>query len=258
MAGTRSVLISGARAPVALHMARLLNAAGHRVTLVDHLKRPVSASGQFANCYQSIPPFTSDPEGASAALSHILAAEDIDVVIPTCEEVLHLAALWARLRPNAGLFAPEHGLLSRAHSKHGFIRLCKEIGLPVPETHLLTSQDALRAFRSSAGDMVFKPVWSRFGSAVLIRPRPSDLDRVRPTGAAPWVAQTYLQGREINAYAVARNGRVVALAAYRALVRAGPGAAVCFEPADPEPTRDFVDRFAAATAWTGQMSFDLI
>ena len=112
--------------------------------------------------------------------------------------------------------------------------------------------------KASARRLVFKPVWSRFGAEVLIRPDIASLRRVKPTELAPWIAQEHLSGTEICAYAVARQGRVVALAAYRGLVRAGPGAAVCFDPMDAEIIRPFVETFVRATQWTGQVSFDLI
>lgn len=252
------VMITGARAPVALHLARLLTGAGHAVMLVDHLKHPVAAANRLGIPYRRIPSFRSDAEGAGAAIGKIVSEAGIGVVIPTCEEVLHLGALWAGDAPKAALFAPDLPLLCRVHDKFRFARLCDEIGLPAPRTRLLTSQEELAACAPDARHLVFKPVWSRFGSQTLIRPHAGRLRHVRPTPAAPWVAQDFASGTELCVYAVARAGRIVALAVYRGLVRAGPGAAVCFAPVDSETVRPFVARFAAATGWTGQISFDLM
>jgi hypothetical protein len=258
MASRVPVLISGARAPVALHLAQLLVQAGHPVTLVDHLKYPIAAASRLGIGYHRIPPFTTKPQAAREALSEVVASKGIKTVIPTCEEALHLGAIWAKNPMGAELFAPDFQLLKRAHNKFDFIQLCDEIGLDTLDTHLLTSQADYADFAASARDFVFKPVWSRFGSNVLIRPDAASLRRVKPTGRAPWVAQSYASGTELCAYAVARQGRPVVLAAYRGLVRAGPGAAVCFEPADAETVRPFVERFIQATGWTGQVSFDLM
>ncbi len=165
----------------------------------------------------------------------------------------------------ADLFAPDIARLAQVHDKYRFIQLCEDIGLTVPpRTHLLVTDADRTAHESAARALVFKPVWSRFGGAeVLIRPPDiASLRRVKPTALAPpWIAQEHLSGTEICAYAVARQGRVVALAAYRGgLVRAGPGgAAVCFDPMDAEIIRPpFVETFVRATKWTGQVSFDLI
>lgn len=253
-----SVLVTGARAPVALHLARLLYGAGHRVTLVDHLRHPVAAATSLDIPYRRIPSFTADAQGAGAALDKIMAVRAVDLVIPTCEEVLHLAAHWARHAPQAALFAPDLARLVQVHDKYRFIRLCDDIGLPVPQTRLLQSRADLLAETQGARSHVFKPVWSRFGSKVLIRPSPDALRRIHPTSQVPWVAQDHVSGTEICAYAVARGGQITALSAYRGLVRAGPGAAVAFAPVDAEIVRPFAARVTEATGWTGQISFDLI
>ena len=252
------ILITGARAPVALHLARLLIDAGHPVTLVDHLKHPLAAASQLNIPYYRIPSFCEDPLGAGQALNDIIENQGILHVIPTCEEVLHLGAMWRRGPADATLFAPDLAKLCQVHHKYDFIRLCEGLGLPVPRTHLVTTPQDLSVHAQNARHLVFKPVWSRFASQVLIRPAPQNLQQVRPTAQAPWVAQEYIDGTEICVYAVARAGQLVALSAYRGLIRAGPGAAVCFTPEDNAPLRAFVDHIVSATRWTGQISFDVM
>lgn len=253
----RRLLITGARAPVALHLDRLLTAAGHQVWLADCVTHPLSAAGLAKNRYLQIPPFTEAPDQAGTALRTLIDETGIDTVIPTCEEALHLGAIWQRSPPDAHLFAPDFELLQQVHNKHAFIGLCQRIGLPTPISHLLEHRDDLTRF-DPCDDWVFKPVWSRFGTDVLIRPRAAMLQHVTPTPDAPWIAQQALTGTEICAYAVARNGRLTALASYTGLVRAGPGAAVCFQPIHCDRVRHFVETFVKATSWTGQVSFDLI
>ncbi|TRD15796.1 ATP-grasp domain-containing protein [Palleronia caenipelagi] len=252
------VLITGVRAPVALHLVRLLGSAGHKVHLADHVSAPLAAASRHATRYHRIPAFAHSPGPACNALAVIIARHNIGLVIPTCEEALHLGAIWAERDMGVPLFAPKFALLRRVHNKFGFIELCRDLGLYVPETRLLTNGDALAACTAEAADLVFKPVWSRFGSAVLIRPTAATLKRIAPTEQRPWVAQEFVSGTELCVYAIARQGRLLALAAYRGLVRAGPGAAVCFAPSDPEVVRPFVERFVSATGWTGQISFDLV
>jgi hypothetical protein len=253
----QTFLVTGARAPVALHMARLLGSAGHRVILTDTMRRPLGAATRFARYERTPSPrFALDAYGQ--AISRIVARQEVDLILPTCEEVFHLA----RLRDEAGLplpvFAPGFDRLAQVHSKHAFIGLCEWLGLYVPKTYLLSGLPDLDALRDRAGEMVFKPVWSRFAEHVLIRPDPRGLDAITPSPALPWVAQDYLPGTELCAYAVAHEGRVSALATYRALARAGTGAAVAFAPVEDAGVRDFVERFVAGTGWSGQVSFDLM
>jgi hypothetical protein len=74
----------------------------------------------------------------------------------------------------------------------------------------------------------------------------------------PWVAQRFVEGEEISAYAVARDGQLKALALYRSLYRAGKGAGIFFERVEDAAARELVERVVAGTAWTGQISFDLM
>lgn len=130
MASKEPILITGARAPVAFHLARLLIDAGHAVILVDHLKCPLAGASRSEIPYFQIPAFGENPEAAGEALLGIIEQRGIALVIPTCEEVLHLGALWARRPPKAALFAPKMADLCQVHHKYDFIRLCEELGQP--------------------------------------------------------------------------------------------------------------------------------
>ena len=254
----QTLLITGARAPVALHMARLLHGAGHRVVLADTPAHPISAASSSCDAYRQLPPprFASMEYGR--ALKRLIAEERIDAVIPTCEEVFYVARAWRDEEMGAVLLAPDIDLLARVHNKHDFIRLAESIGLAVPETTLLQSAADVESVRPAARELVFKPVWSRFATSVLLRPEARALDAVVPTAAAPWIAQAFVEGDEISSYCVARAGEVKALSFYRSLYRAGKGAGVCFEPVQDREAAEFVHAFVRATSWTGQISFDLI
>ncbi|AZO70623.1 MULTISPECIES: ATP-grasp domain-containing protein [unclassified Mesorhizobium] len=254
----KTVLITGARAPVALHLARLLHGAGRRVILADAPARPIAATSKACARYHRLPPPRFEPRAYAEAVEALVRAEGIDLVIPTCEEVFHLAMAWRGRAMPARLFAPGIELLAEVHNKHAFIRLAERLGLAVPETVLLQSTADLEAVRGRSRELVFKPVWSRFASHVLLRPTPDFLDAIAPSPAMPWVAQRFVDGDEISAYAVAREGRLKALALYRSLYRAGKGAGIFFERVEDQAARELVERIVTATGWTGQISFDLM
>jgi hypothetical protein len=241
-----TVLITGARAPVALHLARLLATAGHTVMLGDTLNAPLGRNTRMAT-YVRLPAPRTDPNGYAKALNDLAAREGVTLIIPTCEEVFHLTLAVRAGRLVVPVLAPKIGLLAEVHNKFTFIRLCERLGLEVPD-----------ALLPRAGELVFKPAWSRFASRVLIRPRAADLKRIVPTIDAPWVAQEYLHGAEISAYALAVQGRLTALALYQSRHRAGKGAGIWFEPVADPVARDFVARFVEGTGWSGQISFDLM
>ena len=253
---SRTVLITGARAPVALQMARLLHGAGWAVHLADSLGTPLAAGTRLKAGYHRLPSLRFDPDGAAKALAGLIRRLGVDLVIPTCEEVLHLARIWRDHAMPAPLFAPPLALLEEVHDKYRFIGLCQRLGLKVPPTRLLRSPSEVQA--EEPGALVFKPVWSRFATQTLIRPDRRRLQAVRPTPKAPWIAQDYIAGDEICVYAVAHEGRAVAISAYRGLERAGLGASIAFAPMQDAAVEQFVQDFVAGTQWTGQVSFDLI
>jgi len=253
-----TVLITGARAPVALHLARLLDGAGLRVILADSPACPIAAASAACASYHRLPPPRFAPQAYFQAVADLVRTEAVELVIPTCEEIFYLGALWRDRAMPARLLAPDMELLTRVHDKHAFIGLAHSFGLAVPETTLLRSDDDIEAVRGRSRELVFKPVWSRFASHVLLRPPPSALDAVSPSAAAPWVAQRFVVGEEISAYALAHDGKLKALALYRSRYRAGKGAGIWFEQLDDAAARHFVETFVAGTGWTGQISFDLM
>ncbi|MGX5800405.1 hypothetical protein ACWGS9_04090 [Bradyrhizobium sp. Arg314] len=253
-----SILITGARAPVALHLARLLHGAGHRVILADTPARPIAAGSKASAHYYRLPPPRFAPQAYADAVAALTRAEGVGLVIPTCEEVFHLALVWRGRTMPALLFAPDIELLAQVHNKHSFIRLAERLGLKVPETTLLSSRGDVEAVGDRSRALVFKPVWSRFASHVLLRPPPQALDAIAPSPAMPWVAQRFVEGEEISAYAVARQGRLKALALYRSLYRAGKGAGIFFQRVEDSVARELVEHIVAGTSWTGQISFDLM
>ena len=253
-----TVLITGARAPVALHLARLLHGAGRRVILADSPAHPIAAASTACALYRRLPPPRFAPDAYAEAVEALVRSEGVVLVIPTCEEVFYLGQLWRDRAMTARLFAPDMDLLARVHDKHAFIRLVESLGLAVPKTTLLHSRHDLQAVHDRSRELVFKPVWSRFASHVLLRPSPEELDAISPSPEMPWVAQRFIAGEEISAYAVARDGKLKALAFYRSLYRAGKGAGICFELVDDPAARHFIESFVAGTGWTGQISFDLM
>lgn len=232
--------------------------AGHRVHLGDSLRHPLAAASRLHQGYHRLPPFRFDLAEAAAALAERLSAEKVDLLVPTCEEVLYLGQIWRDRDMPARLFAPGFDLLEEVHNKHRFILLCAKLGLPVPRTRLLTTPDEVQALLPVPSDLVLKPVWSRFATQTAIRPGLQRLARIRPSLAFPWVAQEFVAGEEVSVYAIAHAGRITAFSAYIGLIRAGVGASVCFEPVRDGGAEDFARRFVEGTGWTGQISFDLI
>ncbi len=132
------------------------------------------------------------------------------------------------------------------------------MGLAAPETWRVTEADDLSRLPLPPDQLVLKPEYSRFAASALIRPSPRALAGVRPSPDHPWVAQAFVAGEEICLWSAARDGFIIALAAYRPRWRHGRSAAYAFETLDCPSAEDVARRIAAATAMTGHLSFDII
>lgn len=246
------VLVTGARAPVALEVARSFAALGWQVHLADSVPATAARWSRLgAPVHRLPPPRTRFPEfrDALAALTRRVGA---DLIVPTCEEVFYVAAA----EPEVPVFAPPLATLRHLHSKARFIDLARQAGLDVPETRLVTDK---RALAGLDGDrIVLKPEFSRFAAATLVRPSARQIARLRPSPEHAWVAQKFIPGEELCLWAAVRDGQVTAHALYRPLLRYGHSAAYAFESVDWFPTLEIATRIADATRMTGHLAFDLI
>lgn len=251
-----TVLVTGARAPVALHTVRLFGAAGWQTVLSDCFAYPMARRSRFCGVYERTPAPSSAPEAFADALAAVCARHKPDVIVPTSEEIFYVVwAVQARHIP-VRVFAPGFETLRRAHNKAEFHADASSFSIPTPRTEVLTDAAGVAALRGQSGNLVFKPAWSRFAIDTLICPKPEALDRVKPTADAPWLAQEYLPGPETCSFAVAHSGKLSTLVSYRPLHRAGQGASVYFERVEDASVHRSVDSYIRRTGWTGQISFD--
>jgi predicted ATP-grasp superfamily ATP-dependent carboligase len=66
------------------------------------------------------------------------------VIVPDFEEVFYISSQIERLSRATKVFASPFTTLARLHDKGAFERLVTELGLPIPETVLVTSDEQLR------------------------------------------------------------------------------------------------------------------
>lgn len=255
------MLITGARAPAALDLARAFRAAGHPVHMADCSPSLTARLSTAPTTVQTYASPVRRPEAFAADIDRLLDTLNPALVIPTCEEVFHLAAP-AKKRPvlAATLFAPPFDTLRTLHSKQLFARACLDEGLPVPETWPLTriaDLDHLPPTRT----LVLKPEYSRFGVHALIRPAREDVGALPISEERPWVAQRHVAGTEMSFYAVARAGRLTAFCAYGSAWRERGGASYAFAAPDAQVTaalRDLAVALASRVVRDGQFACDVI
>ncbi|WP_109808777.1 ATP-grasp domain-containing protein [Sphingosinithalassobacter portus] len=249
-----TVLITGARAPVAVDLARSFAAAGYAVHLADSVTGWAARLSSAVTATHRLPPPRTDFQGFAAALRALVAALDPVAIIPTCEEVFYVAA--AGLDDRA--LVPPPGVLGTLHSKIAFAAHARAIGVTTPETWRITSRAELDAAPVEPDDLVLKPEFSRFATHSLIRPTRAQVDAIDFVPTIPWAAQRFVAGEELCLWSFARSGRLVASVVYRPIWRHGRAAAYAFERVACPAAIEIARAMAAADHLTGHLSFDLI
>jgi len=252
----KTILITGARAPVALHLARILTEAGHRIILADSQRFAMSRATCFKHAFHRLPRPVHGIREYGEVIEALVESEGCDLILPTCEEIFFLAAWRDHYGCDLPLIAPPFETLKAVHNKFTFAKMTESYEASAANTTLLTSRDDVVKLAARANDLVFKPVWSRFGNSVLVKPSPEQLAALSPTAEQPWIAQGHLPGEELCTWSFFKDGNIRALASYRPTYRAGKGAAVAFEPVDEPVIREFVERFCSKHSWSGHLAFD--
>lgn len=252
-------LITGARSPAALDIARGLVAAGMDVHMADSVPARISRLSNAPTRVHRLRPAVQDREGFREDVADLVRRLSPAIVIPTCEEVFHLAAARADGVEVGPLFAPDPETLDILHAKDRFNALAADLGLAAPETVVHTAR--IDATSMDLSNTVLKACYSRFGAGTLVGPTATQAASTGPTPRRPWISQRRIEGVEHSSYAIAVEGRITGFAAYLSTRRLSGGAGYAFRPADGDVAERMLDAsrsIAAALSLTGQMSLDAI
>lgn len=245
----QNILITGGRSFVALELARGFHKSGSTVFVADSLKTYIT---QFSNAvekcfYIPSPAFTF---GAfQEKLVQICKEFQINVLIPTCEEVFYVAKA-KHVLENLGVFVMTSSLelLEKLHNKYLFTTISPKS----PSTFLIESNEDLKKNLCNK-KMVLKPVYSRFGSEVQISDDFSTFDLQNK----PWVLQEFVSGTQICTYAYAVNGHLKWQICYQNQGKSTKASTV-FSPYQDAILEEIVREFIDKTQYTGHISFDII
>lgn len=255
----QTVLLTGGRAAATLELARMLHRAGVRVLMAEHIGWHLSRFSRAIARHYVVPWPTRDRPAFIAALARIIEREQVDLLIPTCEEVFHVA--WGRDRLRCAVYCDGLEALGRLHHKGQFIAAARQHGLAVPETVVCTDRAALSAALAQlGGGVVLKPAWSRFAARTLVLPQGAGADTPLPTPSAqdPWLVQRYLPGRQLCTWGLCHAGRLVAYCAYETRFTLGLGASASFEMLDHPRLEAWMAALVAGEGFTGQLGLDCI
>jgi hypothetical protein len=256
------VLLTGARAPVTLELIRTFARAGHQVFVAESARVHLGQASKFVTRSYALPKPRLEPQAFSQELERIVQLEQIDLVIPTCEEVFWISGMIAGSSLRNKFFVTDSKTLLELHDKSRFAGLARGLGLQSPETRTLGSRSDLERLPRDR-KWILKPAFSRFAAKTQILEVGTKLPNLEPNNNQVWLAQTFLEGQELCSFAVARAGIVQAFVLYRPIWRAGLGASVMFEsiaanePISLEALR-MTQAIVSHTIFTGQIAFDFI
>lgn len=257
-----NILITSSRAPVALDLIRAFGRAGHTVYATDTLRWTMGSHSRYLTRHVVTPPPRHDPHGFGAALARLIEQERIDWLIPTSEEVFYVARHYQALAARTNVLTEPLSALHPLHHKGEFQRRCAELGITTPRTALIRGQAELREALPDFPEYLLKPAYSRFATRVITNRGPRagqlPLHECRPTSAAPWLVQQYVDGACVCTYSTLHSGHVTAHCAYATPRKVNHGSGVQFVSIDGAATLEIVCRLGAALGYTGQMSLDFI
>jgi predicted ATP-grasp superfamily ATP-dependent carboligase len=247
---TRCVLLTLGRLPKGLDIARSFATAGWRVIVADPHKRHVVGASRAVSASYGTPAPADAPNAYLNALRDIVAAENVELIVPISEEILHVAALRERVAPSVKIFAMPQDVLLRVHDKLDFAIYAESLGLTVPQTAPARSSEALQI--ASSADYIVKLRRTCAGMG-LIRGA-AGTNPPQDDGA---VVQRFIRGEEHSACALAQDGRIQGCAVYVGSLMSGT-VAVGFRRVAHALIEQWIQRFVDETRWTGFISFDFI
>lgn len=248
--------------PSAIDEIRKLGQRGHTVVASD----TISAAPGSHSRYASAARVTASPRRETRRfvddVARILREERIDVVLPAFEEVFYLAKHAGELSGLARLFFPPFETLATLHDKGKMLDLAREIGVPVPRSVLVDSQDDLRRAVAQLPAFFARPRHSRGGVDLFTNTGPLagdlSIEQCEVTKDRPWLVQEFVHGTDVCTFSIAHHGRLTGHSAYvhpREIEHAG---GIVFESVDEPECLRVVQQIVEATRYHGQVSFDFM
>jgi predicted ATP-grasp superfamily ATP-dependent carboligase len=252
-----NILITGGRAPVALELARAFHRAGHTVFMAESLRGHLSQPSAAVKANFVVPAPSHEGGAFLEALKKIIEQNQIRLLIPTCEEVFHIAKGLDEIP--CRVFSEPLEKLDLLHNKWKFAVSASNYGLRVPDTMLIQKQDDLLHAFAQWRELVLKPAYSRFASRTIILPTLREtLSTLTFDAEQPWVAQNYIRGTEVCTYSICHSGHITAHTAYQPRFTAGQGATIVFQHIDHPAIFEWIKTLVEKDQFTGQIAFDFL
>jgi len=243
-----NILITGLRAPVALQLIRDFARSGHKVWGSDSVRWPVGRWSKYLEDFILLPGPRYNFNDFARQLGKVTNDLKIDHLIPVNEETFYISKVKDRL--TCKTWCGEWTDLQRLHNKMSFSQWIGRFSMSPLTVPLNRFSDW-----ESSDEYVFKPIYSRFASRVIIGRKicPSTLQ-----DAENWLVQRRIVGDEVCISSVWDNGELKGCAMYKSVLRAGVGAGILLEPYRNSALKTIVNQVGIELNYTGFLSFDVI
>jgi predicted ATP-grasp superfamily ATP-dependent carboligase len=190
----------------------------------------------------------------------LLERGHFDVLLPIHEQGYLFAKVREQIEARVGIALPSFESYERALGKAEFSRVLALLDLPQPETRLVSNVQELRGFegfpavvKASIGT-ASRGVWVVSDRTELQKA----LEEVRNTFFGELVVQKFIRGPVEHAQAVFAKGRLVAMHAYRQILRGAGGGPAIKDSVQRPVVRSHLARIGAFLNWHGALSVDYV
>lgn len=253
----KKILLTAARSPLTLDLARKLKAAGHQVYVAETSKLHLCKFSRAVTKSFVVPSPRFNSKGFIDALVEIVEKEKIDLLIPIYEEIFYLSKERHRFPSHCHFFAHDFDTLNKLHNKWLFFTTLQSMGIDAPKSVLIKSKEDLKNIPFTSY-YALKPSYSRASLHVKKMGPHSPIPDITIEPKNPWVAQEWLQGDKFCTYSICHEGELVAHAVYPVKFAIDGNSCITFQAVEHKPIMEWIQKFVKAINFTGQIAFDLV
>jgi predicted ATP-grasp superfamily ATP-dependent carboligase len=253
----KRVLLTCARIPTGLFLARALHKAGAEVHIADPFQVHIcKASNSVNTCHKITSPITNKAAYKEEILD-IITTYKIDLVIPVFEDGIFLSEFYNEIASKCNILLADFNLLLQLHNKFDFITLANKLGFSTPATYKYDFPTENFEFIKNTKYIV-KKIFSRSGSGVEIFEAGEKINpTLQPNGE--YVIQEFITGQMVCTCSYVHNGKLLLHTTYKQLIATPNGtAAICFQAIEDMPIQKSIELFVSKINYTGWISFDII
>lgn len=245
------ILITGGRAPATLHLIRLLacNSTYVLYTADSTFLYMSKYSNKVKRAFLHAKP-NVDKELFKKQILRIIEDNDINVLIPTCEEIYHLSEFRQEIIALNCIFMS--GWLEELiplHNKWEFHGICRKHTINTPKTSL--------SINDITYPVVAKGIYSRSGNQIRILKNKEDFERLE--NRETYLFQQRVDGTEVCTFSFAYKGKASVTVMYESDYKLSENSPnICYHPIKDEQIEQLVNGFIEKLNWSGQIGFDII